>query len=153
MKHLENFESYNESKSDMDMKKINKEIKDKKSEIEKLEVKHSDMKKPSAHASILKQDILKLEKEVETLEKELNKLENTSENFDYKEEMGEKSSVQIGDIVDIDMSKILGIAVYPGQTAYDVKITNIVNEWPNTDMVEFEMDGETYKAPMSAVRN
>jgi len=81
MKHLENFESYNESKSDM--KKIKKEIKDKMSQIEELELKHSDMKKPSAHASGLKQQITKLKSEVEVLEKELNQLENTSEDFNY----------------------------------------------------------------------
>ena len=81
MKHLENFESYNESKSDM--KKIKKEIKDKMSQIEELELKHSDMKKPSAHTSGLKQQITKLKSEVEVLEKELNQLENTSEDFNY----------------------------------------------------------------------
>jgi len=93
MKHLENFESYNESKSDM--KKIKKEIKDKMSEIEKLKLKHSDMKNPSAHGSILKQQISKLEKEVKSLEKELDELENTSEDFSY-EEMEEESPYQDG---------------------------------------------------------
>ncbi len=90
MRHLENFESYNESKSDM--KKIKKEIKDKMSEIEKLELKHSDMKKPSAHGSVLKQQISKLKTEVKSLEKELN----TSEDFSYEEEMEEESPYQDG---------------------------------------------------------
>jgi hypothetical protein len=94
MKHLENFESYNESKSDM--KKIKKEIKDKMSEIEKLELKHSDMKKPSAHGSVLKQQISKLKSEVKDLEKEINELENTSEDFSYEAEMEEEDPYQDG---------------------------------------------------------
>jgi len=93
MKHLENFESYNESKSDM--KKIKKEIKDKMSEIKKLKLKHSDMKNPSAHGTILKNKFLGLEKEVKSLEKELDELENTSEDFSY-EEMEEESPYQDG---------------------------------------------------------
>jgi hypothetical protein len=90
MRHLANFESYNESKSDM--KKIKKEIKDKMSEIEKLELKHSDMKKPSAQGSVLKQQISKLKTEVKSLEKELN----TSEDFSYEAEMEEEDPYQDG---------------------------------------------------------
>ena len=72
MKHLENFESYNESKSDM--KDIKKEIKDKKREIEKLELKIDQSVKPSAQRSGYTVMKTKLEKEVKYLEKELNKL-------------------------------------------------------------------------------
>ena len=68
------------------------------------------------------------------------------------ENFSQESNVQIGDTVDIDMSKVQGISTYPGHIAYDVLVTNIINEWPNMNMVEFELDGETYKAPMSAVK-
>jgi hypothetical protein len=62
------------------------------SEIEKLELKHSDMKKPSAHGSVLKQQISKLKSEVKSLEKELN----TSEDFSYEAEMEEEDPYQDG---------------------------------------------------------
>ncbi len=69
------------------------------------------------------------------------------------ESFSQESNVKIGDTVDIDMSKVQGISTHPGHMAYDVLVTNIINEWPNMNMVEFELDGQTYKAPMSAVKS